>query len=355
MPYVCIMDDLKFMNRALELAANGKGSVSPNPMVGCVIVYDNKIIGEGWHKEFGGPHAEVMAVESVADKTLIGESVIYVTLEPCSYHGKTPACTDLLMTYLPRRVVVACLDPNPQVSGKGVEILRSAGIDVDFGVLESEAKALNKQFFVSMNTQRPYIILKWAQTADGFIARLNYDSKWISSPLSRQLVHKWRSEEDGILVGYNTVKYDNPELSVRDWEGRNPVRIVIDPHGKLEGQAKVFDSSVKTYWFNGREDLSSPNLVVKRFPKEHTLLDGLEFLYKENIGSVIVEGGAAILQQFIKDGLWDEARIFTSQARFAEGIRAPGLELLPDSEQFIEEDRLSIIFNPETAEFWQKN
>jgi diaminohydroxyphosphoribosylaminopyrimidine deaminase/5-amino-6-(5-phosphoribosylamino)uracil reductase len=355
MPYVCIMDDQKFMQRALDLATKGLGYASPNPMVGCLIVHEGRIIGEGWHQQFGGPHAEVMAVESVTDKSLIGESIVYVTLEPCSYHGKTPACTDLLLKHKPKKVVVASLDPNPKVSGRGLEILQEAGIEINFGILENESILLNKRFFVAIKTQRPYIILKWAQTADGFMARSDFNSKWISNTLSRQLVHKWRSEEDGILIGYNTVKYDNPQLTVRDWDGRNPARIVIDPMRGLEGHFKVFDNSARTYWLNTKEDFIRDTLVAKKFPEEHNLLDGLKFLYNEQIGSIIVEGGAATLRQFIGLDLWDEARIFESQATFGTGINAPELDLSPDDEQFIEEDRLSTIFNPETIKYWRKN
>ena len=343
------------MQRALELATKGLGHVSPNPMVGCVIVHKGKVIGEGWHAEFGGPHAEVMAINAVADRTLLGNSTVYVTLEPCSYHGKTPACTDLLLKHRPQKVLVASLDPNPKVSGRGLEILRTAGIEVEDGLLQAEAMALNKRFFVSMKLNRPYIILKWAQTANGFIARKNYDAKWISNSWSRQMVHKWRAEEDGILVGYNTVKYDNPELTVRDWQGPNPARIVLDPHKALTEDYHVFDRKVKTYWLNIADDFTKNNLVAKRFPSDHELLDGLKYLYEEDIGSIIVEGGAATLKQFIDRGLWDEARIFSSPTSFDDGIAAPVLDLPEVDEQFFGTDRLNTIFNPETRRFWQKN
>lgn len=355
MSYVCAMSDRLFMQRALDLAAQGLGGVSPNPMVGCVIVHENSIIGEGWHQQFGGPHAEVMAVNSVENKQLIGQSDVFVSLEPCSYHGKTPACTDLLLKHRPRRVIVASLDPNPKVSGTGLEILRNAGIEVDFGMLEAEAMELNKRFITAMKLGRPYVILKWAATSDGFLARSNYDSKWISNASSRQLVHKWRSEEDGILVGYNTVKHDNPQLNVRDWDGRDPVRVVLDPDKALDLDYKVFDGSVKTYWLNTQEDFEEDNLISKKFSRDHSLLDGLHYLYHQNIGSLIVEGGAATLEQFIETGNWDEARIFVSEQEFVEGIAAPQLDLQPESEQSIDEDCLSTIFNPVTRKLWQKN
>lgn len=354
MSYVCIMNDRLFMQRAIDLASQGLGSVSPNPMVGCVIVHDNKIIGEGWHKIFGGPHAEVMAVDSIEDKSLISDSVVYVTLEPCSYHGKTPACTDLLIRVKPRKVIVSSLDSNPKVSGKGIEVLKTAGINVEVGLLEKKTVLLNRRFFTSMSLLRPYIILKWAQTRDGFIARTNYDSKWISNTKSRQLVHKWRSEEDGILVGYNTVKYDDPKLTVRDWHGRNPVRIVLDPQKSLDKGFNVFNDSVKTYWLNSVEDFIHENLIAKRFPVEHNLIDGLQYLYQQEIGSLIVEGGASTIKQFLESGNWDEARIFESDIEFGDGISAPILDLQPENEQMIEGDRLSIIFNPETSKIWQR-
>lgn len=355
MTYVCGMNDKTFMQRALELAANGVGSVSPNPMVGCVIVHDGRIIGEGWHKQYGGPHAEVVAVNTVEDKTLLSKATFYISLEPCSFHGKTPACTDLLIKHHPRRVVVASLDPNPQVSGSGIEKLKDAGIDVELGLLAKEASELNKRFFIAMQTARPFIILKWAQTADGFLARSNYDSKWISNPVSRQLVHKWRSEEDGILTGFNTVLHDNPRLTVRDWEGPDPVRIILDPKKELNLEHHVFDKSVKTYWLNTKEGFRQDNLIAQCFPADHRLVDGLNFLYEEKIGSIIVEGGAATLKQFLSEGLWDEARIFTSTKKFYEGIAAPKLDFEPDNEQIIEGDRLTTIFNPETRKLWQKN
>ena len=355
MSYVCGMNDKIFMQRALELAANGFGGVSPNPMVGCVIVHEGRIIGEGWHREFGGPHAEVMAIEAVEDKTLIKEATVYVSLEPCSFHGKTPACTDLLIRHNPGKVVIGSLDPNPRVSGSGVENLQEAGIEVEHGILAQEAIELNKRFFIAMHTGRPYIILKWAQTADGFLARKNYDSKWISNELSRQLVHKWRSEEDGILTGYNTVVHDNPRLTVRDWQGRNPARIVLDPKKGLGTGYHVFDEVARTYWLNTKEEFKKDNIIAHRFPEDHKLIDGLNFLYEEKLGSIIVEGGAATLKQFIDQGLWDEARVFTAAKEFKEGIAAPELELEADSEQIIAGDRLSTIFNPETKKFWQKN
>ena len=349
------MDDGNFMKRALDLAARGKGSVSPNPRVGCVIVYENKIIGEGWHGKFGGPHAEVMAVESVLAKELLPKASFFITLEPCSYHGKTPACTDLIKKIKPLRVVVASLDPNPRVSGRGVELLKSANIQVEFGLMHEEAVRLNRRFFIAMNLKRPYIILKWAETADGFIAKSDYDSKWISNELSRQLVHKWRSEEDGILVGYNTVVHDNPQLNVRDWSGSDPIRIVIDKKKSLSRDHKVFDKQAKTYWLNTVGEHADEPVIIRSFSEEDFIEQSLGLLYEENIGSIIVEGGAATLGEFIAHGLWDEARIFTSTQEFEQGIPAPVLKNPVASQQMIQNDRLSIIYNPLTSKYWQKN
>jgi len=215
-----------YMRRALELAVKGRGKVSPNPMVGCVIVKNESIIGEGWHKQYGQAHAEVNAINEVSDKSLLTGADLYVTLEPCAHHGKTPPCANLVAQYAFRKVYICNVDPNPLVAGKGLEIIQKAGIQTETGILEEDGKRLNARFFTFMQQNRPYIILKWAETGDGFIARNDYSSKWISGNLSRQLVHKWRAEEDAIMVGTNTARYDNPALNVRDWTGTNPTRIL---------------------------------------------------------------------------------------------------------------------------------
>jgi diaminohydroxyphosphoribosylaminopyrimidine deaminase/5-amino-6-(5-phosphoribosylamino)uracil reductase len=349
------MGEEQYMQRALDLAIKGMGGVSPNPMVGCVIVHEGQIIGEGWHKYFGEAHAEVNAIASISNKNLISDSTVYITLEPCSFHGKTPACTDLLIKYKPRAVVIASKDPNPMVSGNGIKILEQAGFEVRSGVLEKEAIAINKRFFVNMNLKRPYIVLKWAQTNDGFIARKNYDSKWISNEHSRQLVHKWRTEEDAILVGRKTVKYDNPELTARSWKGRNPIRIVIDPELKLDDGFKLFIDDGPVYIFNLIKNQNDGNRILLKVSKENMLNDILSLLYTKDIGSVLVEGGAHVLNSFINEGLWDEARIFTSNNNFDEGIDAPVIEFDQAEEQNIVGDRLSIIYNPKTQTLWQRN
>lgn len=329
------------MLRALELAKNGLGAVSPNPMVGCVIVHQDKIIGEGWHKQFGGPHAEVNAVESVKDKSLLTEATVYVTLEPCSYHGKTPACSDLLIRSKVKHVVVASLDPNPKVSGNGIKALKEAGIEVITGVCQDESIALNKRFFVNQKHNRPYVLLKWAQTKDGFLARTNYDSKWISGELSRQRVHQWRSEEDAILVGKNTVIHDDPSLTVRDWDGRNPVRIVLDRNLELSTSYKVFDGQVKTLFYNSIKSSKQNNFENIKIEDSEFLTGILKDMFSRDLGSVLVEGGSKVLQSFIESGLWDEARVFTSDQEFGEGIKAPELDTEPITTERVGKDELA--------------
>jgi len=317
--------DEVFMRRALELALLGMGSVSPNPMVGCVIVHDGKIVGEGWHKQYGEAHAEVNAIASIADKSLLKECTVYVNLEPCSHFGKTPPCADLLIDHCVKKVVVANLDSNPLVASEGVKKLRTAGIEVVTGILEKEGRELNKSFFTSMEKQRPYIVLKWAETSDGFIARENFDSKWISNEYSRQLVHKWRTENDAVLVGTKTAFHDNPELNVRDWSGRNPVRIVLDRFLRLSEKLHVFDHKQKTLCYNVLKHEEHNNLSRVRIGEENFIGEVVKDLVKQKIQSMMVEGGATTLQLFIDAGLWDEARVFVSDKDFGKGIKAPTL------------------------------
>lgn len=313
------------MKRALELSVLGRGHVSPNPLVGCVIVHNNSILGEGWHKKYGGPHAEVNAIESVQNKSLLKESTLYVNLEPCSHVGKTPPCADLLIKHQLKKVVIANLDTNPVVAGEGIKKLRAAGVDVISGILEKEGRELNKRFFTFIEKKRPFILLKWAETSDGFMARENYDSKWISNEYSRQLVHKWRTEEDAVLVGTKTAFHDNPELTVRDWTGRNPVRIVLDRFLRLSDKLHVFDRSQKTICYNVLKHEEHPNLSLIRLTEENFINHLLEDLVRQKIQSVLVEGGATTLQLFMEAGLWDEARVFVSDKGFGKGIAAPRL------------------------------
>ena len=282
------------MLRALQLAEIGRGNVSPNPMVGCVIVHNNLIIGEGFHQKYGDSHAEVNAVNSVKDKSLLAESTIYVTLEPCSHFGKTPPCADLLIKHQVKKVVICNFDPNPLVSGKGIEKLQNADIQVVTGILEEKGRGLNVRFFTFIEKKRPYIILKWAETADGFIAGENFKQIKISNALSHKVSHKWRSEEDAIMVGKNTALYDKPQLTVREWTGRNPV--IISPQSSPIGSDRRFGAfSSPPYWGGAGG----------------------------GVQSLIVEGGAKLLQSFMNENLFDEIRVFRSKNQLFKGISAP--------------------------------
>ncbi len=318
--------DELLIQRTFDLALIGVGVVSPNPRAGCVIVKDGEVIGEGWHKKYGEAHAEVNAVASVADKNQLASSTAYINLEPCSHFGKTPPCSDLLIHHGVKKVVISNLDSNPLVAGEGIKRLKEAGIDVITGVLEKEGRELNKRFFTYHEKQRPYIILKWAQTTDGFIAHSNYESRWITCEFSRQLVHRWRSEEDAVLVGTKTAAHDNPNLTVRDWSGRNPVRLVIDRFLRLSDNLNLFDKSVATVCFNLLKHEEHPNLKLVRLDEQNFISQLLTWLHKEKIQSLIVEGGSQTLSFFIETGLWDEARIFTSSRSFYKGIKGPSLQ-----------------------------
>jgi diaminohydroxyphosphoribosylaminopyrimidine deaminase/5-amino-6-(5-phosphoribosylamino)uracil reductase len=335
---VAVPADELFMRRALELAGNGRGSVSPNPLVGCVIVYDGKIIAEGWHKKYGQAHAEVNAINALTAKDLLKNATLYVNLEPCSHTGKTPPCADLIVRHQVKKVVIGNTDTNPLVAGGGIKKLRDAGIEVVVGVLNHEASELNKRFFTYIEKKRPYIILKWAETSDGFLARNNHNSRWISSEFSRQLVHKWRSEEDAVLVGSGTAWYDNPTLNVREWSGRNPVRVVIDRYLKLGHNQHLFDHSQKTICYNLIQDDVHKNLLLAKLPEENFFDSMIEHLYRQNIQSIVVEGGAHILNAFIENNLWDEARVFVSPQKFVSGIASPRLSALLKEEYNLQTD-----------------
>ncbi|MCC5944152.1 MAG: bifunctional diaminohydroxyphosphoribosylaminopyrimidine deaminase/5-amino-6-(5-phosphoribosylamino)uracil reductase RibD [Bernardetiaceae bacterium] len=337
--------DTDFMQRALELAERGLGSVSPNPLVGAVIVKNQEIIGEGWHRQYGKAHAEVNAIEAIKDKTLIEGATVFVSLEPCSHYGKTPPCADLLIRYKPSRVVVACQDPNPKVSGSGIKKLKEAGIDVEVGVLEEEARYQNRRFFHAMQKAEPFVILKWAQTQDGFIARQDYSSKWISDKFSRRLVHRWRSEEDAVLVGTNTAYYDNPQLTVRDWYGKNPLRVCIDRNLRLQSSLAIFDGSVPTVCYTTRAAEDREKVSFVQLSSENFLPELLSDLHKKNIHSLIIEGGAKLLEEFIAANLWQEARVFIAPVLFSEGIAAPKMRVAPLYQERIMQDNLWIFEN----------
>lgn len=336
-------NDEKFMSRALELAQKGLGNVSPNPMVGCVIVHNNIIIGEGWTQPYGNAHAEVQAINNVKDKVLLSKSTAYVTLEPCAHFGKTPPCSDLLILHRLKKVIISCNDPNPLVAGKGIRKLKEARIEVQVGLLENKGLAINRRFFTSLTKGRPYVILKWAQTFDGFIARENYDSKWISNFYSRKLVHKWRAEEDAIFVGTNTAQHDDPRLNVRAWQGKNPFRVFIDKDLRLPKALNLFDGSQPTICYNLNINSKHENLEYVMLKKTHFLECLLKDLCKRKIQSIIIEGGSTMINAFIEQGLWDEARIFTSDTEFGKGISAPELIYKDSLSQFIKRDKLKII------------
>ncbi len=312
------------MRRALELATLGQGMVAPNPMVGCVVVHNGQIIGEGWHQQYGQPHAEVNAIASVADKSLLSLSTVYVTLEPCSHFGKTPPCADLLIHHQVKRVVICNVDTNPLVAGKGIEKLLQAGIEITTGMLEAQGRALNQRFFCFIEKKRPYLILKWAESADGFVAKPNFEPTPISNQLSRKWVHQWRSQEDAIMVGTRTALYDNPRLNVRDWSGRNPVRVLIDKQLSLSNALHLFDQSQPTLVYNHIQDSQESHLSWIKVPSEANLIDAiLADLYQRKIQSVLVEGGTHLLESFLSQNLWDEIRVIQSPHCLGEGIKAP--------------------------------
>ena len=320
------------MQRCLELARLGTGWTAPNPMVGCVIVKDNEIIGEGYHKNFGEPHAEVNAINSLKDKSQLEGATVYVSLEPCSHFGKTPPCADLLITSKVKTVVVACRDTNPAVAGKGIDRLRKAGIEVIEGVLETESRALNKRFFTFHEKQRPFVILKWAQTLDGYLDKKRSNSdlgvNWISQPETKALVHKWRGEEQSILVGKNTIINDNPSLTVRSYKGKNPVRIVIDSQLQIGGDVNIYSAESPTIVFNRIRNEKKENVEWVKI-NETSTKNILDELYNRGIISVFVEGGSRTLQYFIIDNVWDEALVIVGNKRFEEGLKAPIINRVP--------------------------
>jgi diaminohydroxyphosphoribosylaminopyrimidine deaminase/5-amino-6-(5-phosphoribosylamino)uracil reductase len=316
----------KYMRRALQLACNGAGNVSPNPMVGAVIVAGGKIIGEGWHRKFGQGHAEVNAVASVSDRSLLRDCTVYVTLEPCSHYGKTPPCAKLLVDCGVPRVVVGCVDPFREVSGRGVKMLRDAGVEVVVGVLEDECRQLNRRFFTAHTTGMPWVLLKWAQTADGFIDRFRNNSAEkpvvISTPLTRLLVHRERSLCDAIVVGANTVRLDNPSLDNRYWSGNSPLRVVLDRRLSLPATSRVLTDGRPTIIYNAVRDGSEGAVTYVKLNTDEPAT-WLRDLYRRGVTSVMVEGGAAIIGYMVAAGAWNEARIETSPINAGTGIVAP--------------------------------
>jgi diaminohydroxyphosphoribosylaminopyrimidine deaminase / 5-amino-6-(5-phosphoribosylamino)uracil reductase len=338
-----------YMQRCLELAENGLGKVAPNPMVGAVLVHQNKIIGEGYHRHFGAPHAEVVAIQNAIEKygeDILKSSTLYVSLEPCVHHGKTPPCCDLIIDKGIPNVVVGTKDSFEEINGRGIEKLKQAGCNVQVGLLEEGCRTLNRRFFTFHEKKRPYVILKFAQSADGFIAHSNptLENRWISNAYSRKLVHKWRSEEDAVLVGANTVIADNPELNVRDWVGKNPVRILIDKNLSVPDSLKLFNGQTLTLVFNERKnEKPKPNLEYVQVDfGTNFWRDCLRLLYERNIQSILIEGGAKTLNGINDIGLWDEMRTFISNTIIGEGIPAPGIDGLIVNKYFVINDTLLI-------------
>ncbi|MDY8138281.1 bifunctional diaminohydroxyphosphoribosylaminopyrimidine deaminase/5-amino-6-(5-phosphoribosylamino)uracil reductase RibD [Aquimarina sp. 2201CG5-10] len=341
----------KYLKRCIQIAKNGLGTSYPNPLVGSVIVHNDTIIGEGWHYQSGKPHAEVNAINSVTNPDLLKDATIYVSLEPCSHYGKTPPCSDLIIEKGIKKVVIGTIDPFAKVSGAGIQKLINAGCDVVVGILEKECNDLNKRFFTFHNKKRPYIILKWAETLDGFIAPESTDKRapvWITNKYSRQLTHKWRSEEQAILVGNQTVIKDNPQLTTRNWFGQNPIRIIIDRTNKTPDNSAILDNEVKTIVITTethKKD-NKQNVIYEVInPKTNSIQEFCSILHSHDIQSVIIEGGTQTLQSFIDNNIWDEARVFTGNSKFKSGVEAPVFKENSVFEQKINNDTLRIYQN----------
>lgn len=337
--YFCVMHTHEYyMNRCLELAQKGVGTARPNPSVGCVVVCNDKIIGEGYTSPYGGSHAEVNAIRSVVDKNLLQQATLYVTLEPCSHFGKTPPCADLIVKNKVPKVVIGCIDSHDKVAGKGIARLRAAGCEVIVGCLEAACKEQHRRFFTVQNKKRPYIVLKWAETQDGFIAPETKEVNrpvWISNAYARQLVHKWRAEEHAILVGTNTAIADNPKLDVRKWGGNAPVRVLLDRALKVPVDYALYDGAVSTIVLTEHPEKAPAKKNVQYIGIEFSqdlAMQLCDLLFQCDIQSVFIEGGRQTLQTFIDAGLWDEARIFVGSISFGSGVRAPGLVGTPYKE-----------------------
>lgn len=307
-----------YMSRCIQLAKLGKGKVAPNPMVGAVIVHEGKIIGEGYHQKYGESHAEVNAINSVEDKTLLHQSTIYVSLEPCAHYGKTPPCANLLVEHQFEKVVIGALDPHSKVDGKGMEIIKEGGIPVEYGILKEECEELNRYFFTFQKEGRPYVTLKWAQSSNGFLDN-NGKQQWISQPENQVMVHHMRAFHQAILVGKNTVINDNPTLTVRKVSGQNPIRIVLDHQAETDENSNVYNNEAKSYIFCTSQSNRKNAIRLNNLRPASVL----EQLRKMDIQSVLIEGGSQVLQSFIDAKLWDEAVIITGQQLFESGTEAP--------------------------------
>lgn len=345
--------DKSFMKRCLKLAKKGAGSVAPNPMVGCVVVHKGKIIGEGYHEKYGEAHAEVNAIRSVKSQELLKESTLYVTLEPCAHHGKTPPCSDLIVEKKVPKVVIGTIDPFAEVAGRGIEKMQKAGIQVELGLMEKDCRELNKRFFTFHQKHRPFIILKWAQTTDGFID-IDRETKnfgeptWITGPEALLRVHQLRAIENAIIVGTHTAEKDDPSLTVRHCEGTNPLRLVLDKNLRLPLQLKLFNSDSETIIINSFRNKKKGNLEFIRVDYTQNILPQvLEILYQKEKLSLIVEGGRTLLQSFIDQQLWDEAHVYTGNKLFKSGVKAPQLNGIPVKLEKMGQDTLEIFHNPD--------
>lgn len=338
--------DESFIARCLSLAEKGKGKVSPNPMVGAVIVHNDLIIGEGYHQKYGESHAEVNAIKNVKDKSLLKHATLYVSLEPCNHHGKTPPCCDLIIENKIPRVVIGCKDSYKEVNGKGIEKLIASGIEVEIGILEKKCLALNKRFFTFHEKKRPYIILKWAKSQDGFMDRKRQNKKvginWITQPETKCLTHKWRAQEDAILVGKNTIINDNPSLTTRSYDGENPLRVVLDLNKELNKTTQLFNDNIKTIIVNSKTAEKLDHIEYVKFNKKELLRNLMQFLYKRNIQSIIIEGGKKTIESFLKEDLWDEAKVLTGETFFEDGLAAPTLKKTPEHTFYFSTDRIDI-------------
>lgn len=344
-----MMNDVDFMQRALELAEMGKGYTAPNPLVGCVIACDGSIIGEGFHHKSGEAHAEVNAIHSVKDKDALKRSDLFVTLEPCAHHGKTPPCVDLIIEMGIPRVVICNSDPFESVNGKGIEQLQKAGVDVEVGLLAVAGRQLNQRFFTFHEKKRPYVILKFAQTNDGFLDAYRAEGDGnaplkVSSGSMDRLVHKWRAEEDAILVGQNTVTLDDPVLTTRNWPGKNPIRLIIDPQLQVSEDKRLLSDGHHTWIFNAlRNDYCENNLCYIRIDDPDAFQQEImTYLHKSSIQSVIIEGGATTLSRFIDAELWDEARIITGPMRIGSGVPSPAISGILLSSEMVGPDLLQV-------------
>ena len=338
-----------YMKRCLELAQKGINHVAPNPMVGSVIVHNNKIIGEGYHQKFGESHAEVNAINSVKDKSLLSKSTLYVNLEPCAHTGKTPPCCELISSYSIPKVIIGSIDVNSKVNGMGITHLKQHGTDVKSGILKKESNWLNRRFFTYHQKKRPYVILKWAETKDGFIDKNRKNGEkgvnWISHPNTKIISHNWRAQEASILVGRKTVEIDNPLLTTRKIEGKNPVRIVFDPNLSLTNKYNIFNGEAKTLIFNYNKNENQNTNEFIKISKNSPINDILSKLYQLELSSVIIEGGASTIQHFIDEGFWDEARVIEGDIRYKEGIKSPQLNCKKHSKLELNRDTIKIFYN----------